>query len=57
MKPVTHIDSSMAYRVLETDASRVAAFFDIDGTLLPLPSLERRFIAELRSEGLMPARN
>ncbi len=57
MKPVTHIDSSMAYRIRETDASRVAAFFDIDGTLLPLPSLERRFVAELRSEGLIPARN
>jgi phosphoserine phosphatase len=57
MNSVIHIDSSMAYRVLETDASRVAAFFDIDGTLLPLPSLERRFVAELRSEGLIPARN
>ena len=57
MKRVTQIDSSMAYRVLETDASRVAAFFDIDGTLLPLPSLERRFVAELRSEGLIPATN
>ncbi len=57
MKPVTHIDSSTAYRVRETDASRVAAFFDIDGTLLPLPSLEQRFIAELRSERLIPAGN
>jgi HAD superfamily phosphoserine phosphatase-like hydrolase len=57
MKPVIHIDSSTAYRVLETDASRIAAFFDIDGTLLPLPSLERRFLAELRSERLIPTRN
>jgi HAD superfamily hydrolase (TIGR01490 family) len=57
MNRVTHIDSSNAFRLRETDASRVAAFFDIDGTLLPLPSLERRFVAELRSEGLIPARN
>ena len=47
-----HIDSSTAYRLRETDASRVAAFFDLDGTLLPLPSLERRFVAELRIEAL-----
>jgi HAD superfamily hydrolase (TIGR01490 family) len=57
MKPVTHIDSSMAYRLRETDPTRVAAFFDIDGTLLPLPSLERRFVAELRRESLIPAGN
>jgi len=69
MKPVVHIDSSNAFRLKEcrtsmmapglreTDASRVAAFFDIDGTLLPLPSLERRFVSELRSERLIPAGN
>jgi HAD superfamily phosphoserine phosphatase-like hydrolase len=57
MKPVTQIDASLAYRQLEPDASRVAAFFDIDGTLLPLPSLERRFVAELRDEGVIPAGN
>jgi HAD superfamily phosphoserine phosphatase-like hydrolase len=57
MKSVVHIDSSNAYRGHESDAARVAAFFDIDGTLLPLPSLERRFVAELRDEGLVPAGN
>jgi fatty acyl-CoA reductase len=57
MKSVTHIDSSNVYRVREPDSKRVAAFFDIDGTLLPLPSLERRFVAELRCERLIPARN
>jgi phosphoserine phosphatase len=36
---------------------RVAAFFDLDGTLLPLPSLERRFVAILRAEGAIAARN
>jgi HAD superfamily hydrolase (TIGR01490 family) len=57
MNPVVHIDSSDAFRLRETDASRVAAFFDVDGTLLPLPSLERRFVSELRSERLIPTGN
>jgi HAD superfamily hydrolase (TIGR01490 family) len=57
MKPVKKIDASTAYRQHEPDASRVAAFFDIDGTLLPLPSLERRFVAELRDEGVIPTGN
>jgi len=37
--------------------ARIAAFFDLDGTLLPLPSLERRFFAALRDERLIPLRN
>src|SRR5258708_780351 len=36
---------------------RGAAFFDIDGTLLAKPSLERRFFAELRWQGKIPAQN
>ncbi len=34
-----------------------AAFFDIDGTLLAKPSLERRFFWELQRRGEIPARN
>jgi phosphoserine phosphatase len=34
-----------------------AAFFDIDGTLLAKPSLERRFFWALRRRGKIPARN
>jgi len=34
-----------------------AAFFDIDGTLLARPSLERRFFWELQRRGKIPARN
>jgi phosphoserine phosphatase len=34
-----------------------AAFFDIDGTLLAKPSLERRFFWELQRRGKIPARN
>lgn len=57
MNRIVHIDSSDAYRSYEAGAARVAAFFDIDGTVLPLPSLERRFVAELRDEGVIPAGN
>ena len=36
---------------------RVAAFFDIDGTLVPDPSLERRLFRELRRTGAIPLMN
>jgi len=36
---------------------RVAAFFDLDGTLVGSPSLEERFFLGLRREGVIPARN
>jgi HAD superfamily phosphoserine phosphatase-like hydrolase len=36
---------------------RVAAFFDLDGTLVALPSLERRFFRMLRSRQEIPVRN
>ena len=35
----------------------VAAFFDLDGTLLSLPSLERKFFRTLRYRREIPARN
>ena len=34
-----------------------AAFFDIDGTLLAKPSLERRFVLRIFRQGKLPARN
>src|SRR5882724_7833441 len=34
-----------------------AAFFDVDGTLLAKPSLERRFFRDLRWRGKIPATN
>jgi HAD superfamily hydrolase (TIGR01490 family) len=40
-----------------TNAPRIAAFFDIDGTLLGAPSLERRFFAALRTQHAIPSRN
>jgi HAD superfamily hydrolase (TIGR01490 family) len=36
---------------------RVAAFFDIDGTLVPEPSLEKRMFQGLRRNGAMPVMN
>jgi alcohol-forming fatty acyl-CoA reductase len=36
---------------------RVAAFFDLDGTLIGGPSLERRFFAQLRDRRAIPLRN
>jgi HAD superfamily hydrolase (TIGR01490 family) len=35
----------------------IAAFFDLDGTLMPLPSLERRFFRMLRYRHEIPPRN
>jgi phosphoserine phosphatase len=40
-----------------TPSATAAAFFDIDGTLLAKPSLERRFFCELQRRGKIPARN
>lgn len=37
--------------------ANVAAFFDLDGTLMPFPSLERRFVRELFWRQGIPARN
>ena len=38
-------------------AEKVAAFFDLDGTLIPEPSLERRFFAQLRYGHRIPLAN
>ena len=37
--------------------SEIAAFFDLDGTLLPLPSLERRFFRMLRYRREIPLKS
>jgi len=36
---------------------RIAAFFDLDGTLMAPPSLERRFFSDLRRRRAIPMRN
>ncbi len=35
----------------------VAAFFDLDGTLMPMPSLERRFFRTLKYRRAIPSKN
>jgi HAD superfamily hydrolase (TIGR01490 family) len=42
---------------VEGEARGVAAFFDLDGTLTALPSMEQRFFHALRRGGLLPWRN
>ncbi len=42
---------------IEEKSGRVAAFFDLDGTLVALPSLERRFFRMLRCRAAIPAKN
>ena len=37
--------------------AQIGAFFDVDGTLVPEPSLERRFFSGLRRSGAIPAGN
>ncbi len=44
-------------RTMSANASMIAAFFDIDGTLLGAPSLERRFLKYLRSREMFGAGN
>lgn len=43
--------------ISEEKNAPIAAFFDLDGTLLPQPSLERRFFRALRRRGEIPLRN
>jgi hypothetical protein len=42
---------------VEEKSGRVAAFFDLDGTLVALPSLERRFFRMLRYRRAIAAKN
>lgn len=44
-------------REAQKNGARIAAFFDLDGTLLPEPSLERRFLASLRRSDAIPVVN
>jgi phosphoserine phosphatase len=41
----------------ETKPDGIAAFFDLDGTLVPAPSLERRLFSALRKAGRIPVAN
>jgi len=43
--------------IQDEQGTRIAAFFDLDGTLIPKPSLEWRFFAELRRHCKIPLTN
>jgi len=42
---------------VKESGERIAAFFDLDGTLVAGPSLERRFFRMLRYRGVIPMKN
>jgi HAD superfamily phosphoserine phosphatase-like hydrolase len=44
-------------REVEEQEGGVAAFFDLDGTLMPLPSMEKRFFSMLRCRRIIGIRN
>jgi len=56
-KEAKEIKETKCEKQTSGDASRVAAFFDLDGTLLAPPSLEQRFFRTLRYRREIPRRN
>lgn len=50
-------DAEGAESIAQAKASAAAAFFDLDGTLMEKPSLERRFWKALRDAGEIPLGN
>lgn len=57
MKEVMKVKEVEKVEEAKEEDRRVAAFFDLDGTLAALPSLERRFIRMLRYRRVIPVRN
>ncbi len=56
-KEVEEVKDVEEVKEIEEKNGRVAAFFDLDGTLVPLPSMEKRFFWMLRSRRLIGMRN
>ena len=57
MKIKAEVNEAKEVKEAEDENHRVAAFFDLDGTLMPLPSLERRLFRMLRYRGEIPLKN
>jgi len=57
MRVGKEVEEVKAEREVEEKSGGVAAFFDLDGTLLALPSLERRFFRMLRYRRAIAAKN
>jgi HAD superfamily hydrolase (TIGR01490 family) len=57
MKEWNEVGKSKQVNEVKEHARNIAAFFDLDGTLVGLPSLERRFFRMLKYRRALPARN
>jgi len=57
MRVGKEVEEVKAEKEVEGKSGGVAAFFDLDGTLLALPSLERRFFRMLRYRRAIAAKN
>ena len=57
MKAAREVKEANEVNEVKNENGGVAAFFDLDGTLVALPSLERRFIRILRYRREIPAKN
>ena len=57
MRAPSEVKEAQEVREAQEKSGGVAAFFDVDGTLVGQPSLERRFFRRLRYRGAIPVRN
>lgn len=57
MKIKTEVNEAKEANEVMGKNNRIAAFFDLDGTLMPLPSLEQRFFQVLRYRRAIPVKN
>ncbi len=57
MKEPRELNETIEVNELKDESSGVAAFFDLDGTLVSVPSLERRLFRTLRYRKLIPPKN
>jgi HAD superfamily hydrolase (TIGR01490 family) len=57
VKAAREVNEANEANEVKDENEGVAAFFDLDGTLVALPSLERRFIRILRYRREIPAKN
>jgi HAD superfamily phosphoserine phosphatase-like hydrolase len=57
MKEPKEIEERKEVNEVKEREGSVAAFFDLDGTIMALPSLEKRFFRMLRYRKAIPARN
>jgi HAD superfamily hydrolase (TIGR01490 family) len=56
-KALQEVEEAKDVKDVKEKSGGVAAFFDLDGTLIRLPSLERRFFSTLRYRKLIGVRN